>query len=102
MSRGPHQSTLEGERLRRSTEDVRRGVVGQVQGERPIGMMVMFPNAVTDPGPGWLRANGQTLLRSRYPRLAAAFAGSGDDATIVVTAATAPVGFRYWVWGPEG
>lgn len=101
MSAPPRQPTLEGERLRRSLEDGRRDADRQARGTWPIGSIWLFPVDV-DPGAGWHRAEGQSLLRKQYPRLAAAYPDTGDDASFEVLAVPVPIaGTFWWVWGGE-
>jgi hypothetical protein len=102
MSSPPRQPTVEGERLRRSLEDTRRRADGPPgEASRPVGSICLFAvNA--EPGNGWHRANGGTLLRSKYPRLASVLPNTGDDAVITLPSVPVPVaGTFWWIWGPE-
>lgn len=101
VSKSPKQPTLDGERLRRDIGDARRDSTRAVEGLITHGFVALWADQAVVPD-GWHRCNGGTVLRSRYPRLAAALAGAVDDAEVTLPAAVAPAGFDYWIWGPPG
>jgi hypothetical protein len=97
MARSPKQPSVEGERLRREVAEARRLASTF---ELTYGTIFLFANDV-DPGSGWHRCNGQSLLRERYPRLTKVLSTTGDNATIAVPTLVPPAGTFYWIWGPD-
>jgi hypothetical protein len=94
-----NQATQEGTRLQGETRDLREGLAKLESEVRIIGELLIVAAEAAVPN-GWHRANGATLITSRYPRLAKACGASGDMFTIPAHAPGA--GLLAYVWGPPG
>ena len=98
--RSPRQPSLEGERLRRSLDEAQR-LAEKSRREWPWHGALIISSDASDVPDGWHVCDGSTVLRSQYPRLAAALAGDVDDAEVTLPTVTAPTGFVGLVWGPD-